>query len=648
MVVALDGMCGRTFLGAVLGMVMLLAPGACLGQGYTITTVAGGGNNFPVGGIPATSALVTPIGAAVDAAGNLYIADAGSFVSKVNPAGSIVAYAGGPQKGTGFSGDGGPATSALLYFNSIGPSGLAIDSAGSLYIADTNNNRIRKVSASGVITTVAGGGSAFSQTRGDGGPATQATLFNPTGVAVDSGGNLYIADQLNQRVRKVDPSGTITTVAGCGEGACILTYAKTGSIGDGGPATSGYLNWPTAVALDSAGNLYIADQFNNRIRKVSTSGIITTVAGSGAGSYQGDGGPAISAGLLKPDGVAVDAAGNIYIDDAGDFRIRMVTTDGTITTIAGNGAELPDPPFGTAVASGVPATSTSLSLTYGIALGPGGTIYIADLYGGVRSLTPSGPPGNGSGTPPSITSNGGVVSSSAFGQLISVAPGSWIEIYGANLAADTRGWTSADFNGASAPTTLDGTSVTIGGQSAFLDFISPTEIEAQVPSNVSTGSQPVVVTTAAGASSAYMITVNQQEPGLLAPASYSIGGKQYVDAVFSDGSTFVPPGAEPGTVSRRPRPGETVTLYGIGFGPVTPVIPAGQIAQQSNSLVLPPQISFGQMQATISYAGLALNLVGVYQFDVVVPNVASSDTVPLTFTLGGVAGTQTLYIAVQD
>jgi len=200
-----------------------------------------------------------------------------------------------------------------------------------------------------------------------------------------------------------------------------------------------------------------------------------------------------------------------------------------------------------------------------------------------------------------------------------------------------------------APTSLDHTTVTIGGQSAFIDYISPGQVNVQVPSNVGTGTQPVVVTTDNGVSSALGIQVNLEEPGLLAPTWFSVGGKQNVVALFPDGATYVaPPGSIANVTSRRARPGDIITLYGIGFGSVTPNIPAGQIVGQLNTLVAPFHLLFGQAEATLKYDGLAPNAVGLYQFNVVVPNVTPSDAVPVTFTLAGVAGTQTLYIAIQN
>jgi len=241
------------------------------------------------------------------------------------------------------------------------------------------------------------------------------------------------------------------------------------------------------------------------------------------------------------------------------------------------------------------------------------------------------------------------VSASAFGGSTSIAPGSWVEIYGTGLAVDSRVWTGADFTGMNAPTSLDGTEVTIGGQLAFIDYISPGQVNAQVPSGVGTGRQPVVVRTGAAASQAYTVTVNAEQPGLLAPPSFIIGGKQYATALFTDGTTYVlPPGAIAGLPSRRAQPGDTITFYGVGFGPVTPGIPAGQITPETNALTLPFHLFFGTTEATVSYAGLAPDAVGLYQFNVLVPSVSSNDTTPVTFTLGGLSGTQTLYLAVQN
>ena len=251
-------------------------------------------------------------------------------------------------------------------------------------------------------------------------------------------------------------------------------------------------------------------------------------------------------------------------------------------------------------------------------------------------------------SPPPLPSINGVVSASAFGALLGGAPGSWIEIYGSNLASDTRGWAGSDFSGVNAPTSLDGTSVYIGGQAAFVDYISPGQVNAQVPSSVATGVQQITVETASGTSAPFNITVNAVQPGLDAPASFNVNGIQYAVATFADGRYVLPAGAISGASSSPAKPGDTVTLYGVGFGPVTPNTPAGQIVDRSNMLTNSVDISFGGASAAISYAGLAPQLVGLYQFNVVVPSVAAGNAVPLTFTLNGAPGAQTLYIAIQN
>jgi sugar lactone lactonase YvrE len=329
----------------------------CLAQTGIITTVAGiGSAGFSGDGGPAISAQIGPYKVAVDSAGNLYFSEYTNHrVRKVNTAGVITTIAGNGIDG--FSGDGGPATSAKLSF----PMGVAVDSVGNLYIADSENNRIRKVTAAGVITTVAGNGTdGFS---GDGSLATSAQLASPTGVATDSAGNFYIADTYNFRIRKVVLSGVITTVAGNGEWE---------GFSDGVPATSAPLYYPKDITVDS-GNLYIVDYATARIRKVNLAGVITTVAGNGSLGFSGDGGPATSAQLYNPISVAMDSSGYLYISDSENNRIRKVSPAGVITTVAGNGND----GFG---GDGGLATAAELSNPDGVAVDAIGNIYIADYF----------------------------------------------------------------------------------------------------------------------------------------------------------------------------------------------------------------------------------------------------------------------------
>jgi uncharacterized protein (TIGR03437 family) len=248
--------------------------------------------------------------------------------------------------------------------------------------------------------------------------------------------------------------------------------------------------------------------------------------------------------------------------------------------------------------------------------------------------------------PPSVLTNG-VVSASAFGGFPPVSPGSWIEIYGSNLAADTRSWATSDFNGITAPTSLDGATVTIGGQSAFIDYISPGQVNALVASGTPTGSQPLIVSNGQSVSAAYSVTVNSVEPGLLAPASFLVGGVQYAAGILDDGSFAMPTGAIAQVASRPAKPRETIVFYGVGFGPVTPASSAGQIVQQADNLTSNFQISIGGQAAATQYSGLVSGLTGLYQFNVTVPD-APSGTAAVTFSLGGTTGTQKLYIAVSN
>jgi sugar lactone lactonase YvrE len=328
-----------------------------------INTVAGNGTAgySGDGGVATSAELNGPHGVAVDASGNLYIADpANNRIREVAVATGVISTFAG-NGAAGYSGDGGAATSAELDV----PAGVAADSAGNLYIADQGNNVIRKVSTSGTITTIAG--NHEEGYSGDNGQATNATLYAPAGVAIDSAGNLYIADEGNNRIRMVNTSGTITTVAGNG---------TAGYSGDSGPATSATLNEPSAIVLDGSNNLYIADTGNSVIRKVTNS-TIATIVGYGAMGYTGDGFPATSATLDMPLGLEIDPSGNLYIADSRNNVVRRVDTAGVITTFVGDG----------------PPLNTELRNPQGVVVDAQGNLYISDS-GDNRVLEITTPAGN--------------------------------------------------------------------------------------------------------------------------------------------------------------------------------------------------------------------------------------------------------------
>lgn len=331
----------------------------------TISTVAGNNKAGYAGdGGAATSAqLNQPSCVVVDAAGNLYIGDLKTpAVRKVTAAGTISTYAG---TGTaGYGGDGGLATAATISW--VG--GCSLDAAGNLYIADSGNNVIRKITASsGVITTVAGVGTAGF--TGDGGPATSATLNQPWGVLVDTSGNIYIGDTLNYRVRKVDTSGNISTIAGKG------TF---GFSGDGGSATAAELYDPEGMLLLSNGDLLVADEGNSSVRRIS-GGKISTLVGNGQSGFRNGSGTGVE--LTRPTSLALDSAGNVYVSDAGNVQIRRVHTDGSIETVAGSG----DAGFS---GDGKAATDAKLSNPRWVTLTSAGVMYIADTNNAViRKVT---------------------------------------------------------------------------------------------------------------------------------------------------------------------------------------------------------------------------------------------------------------------
>ncbi len=607
-----------------------------------ITTVAGAGL-YGYGGDngPATAGqLNDPQGVAVDSAGNLYIADTQNGCIRKVSNNVITTLAGNGV--VGYSGENGPAASAQLNQ----PWGVAVDSAGSLYIADEGANLVLKV-AGGVISTVAGNGTAGNS--GDDGPATAGQLNAPMGIAVDSAGNLYIADSKNYRIRMVS-KGTMTTVAGNGH---------SGFSGDTGPATGAQLGIPQGVAVDSSGNLYIADFLNNRVRKVSN-GVITTVAGTGTAGFSGDGGPATSAQLWGPTNVAVDSAGNLYIADADNGLIRLVSK-GVITTVASLGSSGigVDATGSLYVASGVsvirvsggvvsrvagngtqgfggdggPATNAELFSPAGVAADNAGNVYVTDSFERrVRILTP--------GTAPAIA-RGGVVP--VYSTVPTIQPGSWVSIYGTDLASGTVLW-SGNF-----PKTLGGTSVTIDGKSAYLWYVSPMQINLQVPDDSATGTVQVVVTTASGTAAS---TVTLAPYG---PSFSLLGDGKHLAAEIATpngaggygGGTYDLLGpANTFSYSARPvKTGETLVLFGVGFGPTAPQVPAGQAYSGAASTTSPVTVTIGGVTANVAFSGITA--AGLYQINLTVPQGIASGDQALQATVNGVQTPAGSVVSVQ-
>jgi len=578
----------------------------------TITTFAGNGQaGFGGDGGQATQAMINMVvGLAADGAGNIYLADErNNRVRKVDRNGVITTLAG--TGAAGFGGDGGPAAQAQLN----APTGVCTDGAGNLYINDTSNFRVRKVTPSGVISTVAGNGQGSRVvgtnfgTLGDGGPATAASFSIALRCATDRAGNLYVVDQGAHCVRKIDTGGTITTFAG----RCVATIVNNGFAGDGGPAKAAVLNNPTALTFDLSGNLYFSDQFNHRVRSVDTGGTIRTIAGTGSQTSSGDGGAATAAGFPFPGSMVADAAGNLFIVDNVSNRVRRVT-GGTITTIAGTGAA------GFGGDNGSPLQAM-LNAPFALALDASGNLYVGDTSNNrVRRIS-----GLAAGSVPFVSS-AGVTNAASF--KTGITPGAIVTIFGANLGASPGQILAA--SGGSWSTSLGGVTVTMEGTPVpvyrILNLNGQEQLSVQAPFTL-TGRSTIelIVTNAAGRSSAVSVPLLSAQPGVFILDASENG------AVHADGSIVT--SANPAT------PGETVVLYLTGLGQVSNAPAAGQPASfstLSNALVT-PQVTIGGVVVTPSFAGLTPGFIGLYQINVAIPGGAVSGTLDVTVQANGVA-----------
>lgn len=626
-----------------------------------ITTVAGGATaGFSGDNGPAASALLNaPVSVAVDASGTLYIADSGNHrVRRVSPQGIITTVAGSDPG----AGDGGPGPKALLFqpsgvaFDSSGnlyiadtsnhrirrvgidgtistlagngvagytgdntiasrsqlnsPDGLAFDSAGNLYIADTGNHAIRRISG-GVMSTVAGTGSPGN--GGDGGSATQATLFQPNAVAVDRGGTLYIADSGNNRIRAVNRAGIISAYAGDVNGV-------PGFGGDSQTARFALFDYPRGLALDGSGNLYVADYFNNRIRKVEAgTAIITTYAGTGTGGAAGDGGPASKAQLYLPAGLAFDASNNLYIADLLNDRIRVVGANGYISTIAGAGQD-GDP------GEGVPALGAALYSPRAVALDVQGNVYFSDQdVNRVRRLVAQ-----------SISIR--TIQNAASNVAGSIAPGEAVSIFGTRLGPVT--WVAGTASNGVIGTGLSGTRVLFNGVAAPLLYAGLSQINAIVPYSVA-GAQVVRVQVEVQGltGDGFDISVREAAPGIFTSDQ---SGRGQAAAVNQNGSI--------NSVSNPAERGSIVALYVTGEGQTLPAGSTGRVIGTDvlPRPVLPVTVQIQGLPAEVVYAGAAPFAAGLMQVNARIPvSVTASDRAPVNLIVGSFPAQPGVTIAVR-
>ncbi|MGD1090496.1 MAG: hypothetical protein ABSB35_00735 [Bryobacteraceae bacterium] len=640
-----------------------LLPGQVVQQ-YTISTIVGtqgtpGSPGGTVGdGGPANMANLDLPFAVVSAGGNLYIADEADNLIRLVSKGNISSIAGVGT--TGYTGDNGPATQAQL----DSPSGIAVDGSGNVYVADTANNVIRFVTqATGKISTMVYPGNTLFP----------GSFTLPSGLAMDSSGNLYISNTGTNQVYKVTNPLPLTPQQGM---TCLATPTATGCpvvtliagdgqepgdyLGDGVKATATELNNPEGIAVDKAGNVYIADSQNNRIRMVSAvTGIITTVAGSGFNAgFGGDGGPATSALLNHPEGVAVDAAGNIYIADEFNYRIRKVS-NGIITTIAGNGRS------GYTGDGGV-ATSAQLFLPGCVATDSTGNVYVCDTQNDViRQLTPIALP------VPALSA----VENSATGGVRdtthAVAPNSFISIYASNIGTSSSPAAGLPFPSYSFPSS-QGVQVLVNGTPVPIYDVTVTSsfslINTVMPSNLPTTGTATITVQTPGGSSQTTVALAPEDVGIFRlsadPAHPSNGavleaGKSWLVMPASTAAAYGLPActglANNASCGQPANPGDNISIYFSGGGLATPnanpggsPVPTGQVAPASGTplyeLVQMPTVTIGGLSAPVA-AAIAPGTGSEYQINTTIPaGVQAGDKVPVVVTIGNSSDTVTIAV----
>lgn len=574
-----------------------------------INTVAGNGTfGFGGDGGAATLAVLnTPTGVAV-AGGSLYIADRGNQRVRQVSGGSITTVAG---NGTAnYSGDGLAATAAGL----SGPGAVAFDTTGNLYIADIGNERVRRVDMAGVITTFAGDGQVAGF-GGEGDPATQVPLDAPQGVAADNAGNVYVADTNHNRVLCVDTTGSTHTVAGTG---------TPGGTGDGDSVLP-ELNGPTGVAVDTNGNLYIADTQNHRVQMLSAAGVVSTIAGTGIGGFAGDGGPAAAAQLSYPGAVAVDAFGNLFIADTGNNRVRQVTPDGNIATIAGTGIAAYNGDSGAAL-------NVALYNPAGISVDSQDNVWVADTGNNrVRQL---------SAAPAVITPAQSIsvsLANAASLQSGPLAPGEIFSIFGQGIGPATASTGMFDSAG-HLSTNLGGVQVLFNSTPAPLFYTQAQQINAQVPYEMAgQASAQIQVIYQGVLLNAIQVALADANPALFTVNN----GAGNAVVVNPDGSI---------NSDENPAPrGSIVVLYATGEGQTSPPGFTGQSAQSPfPEPVLPISLTIGGIPANILFAAEAPGFVGLLQINAQVPTgfVPAGD-LPVVLAAGSYQSPSGVTIAVK-
>ena len=589
------------FTGIVLGLVC--ASASALAQ-YVVTTVAGEGPPATPGysgdgGSPTGAQLWFPAGIAFSK-GKLYIADTSNHCVRMVTGGVITTFAG--VCGTaGFAGDGAAATLANL----DNPSGVAVDPNGDVLIADTSNNVVRIVVPSGVISTFAGNHSIGAGYSGDGGPATAGELNAPTAIACDSAGNVYVTDSVSNLVRKINAVQQCTTPTN-GTAPVCGNYLST-PIGIG--PTGGSLNHPNGLAIDASFAIYVSDT-SHRVLKYAN-GVLTPFAGNGNIGSNGDNGPATQATLTNPIGLGIDAAGNVYIADSSAFRIRVVSPNGIISTVAGtnhNGFS----------GDGGPALSALFSFPHAALPDGLGNIYIADTQNNVIRLLSLPGPG--------IVANG-VVSSASFQPKIS--PGMLATIAGSNLATSTGSDTTLPLL-----TSFGEATVTVNGKAAPILYASPSQINFQVPWGTAVGNATVIVSVDGTPSSSATVPVTSAAPGIFFNSS---------GAAIAQNHDF-----SLNTPANPAHAGSYLIAYLTGSGPVTPAVADGA-ATPSTGLVQPTSsisVTIGGAPATVLGSALTPGFVSLLQLNITVPSGLAAGSYPMIVTIGGqVSNSATVSIA---